>query len=93
MKFDELDIKILKENFDDDIINKLDTNNVTKILKYLNENNIYYAKDLFLSSLDLFLLPFEEFVKKFEELKNILGPNFADKLGDDSSLIELMYKN
>lgn len=93
MKIDELDIKILKENFDDDMINELDIDNTTKIFFYLIENNIYYAKDLFLESLDLFLRPFEEFVKKFEKLKNILGPDFADKLGDDSSLIELMYKD
>jgi len=60
--------------------------------KYLQENNVYYAKDLLLSSLDLFLLPAEEFINRFEKLKTRLGTDFVDKLGEDSSLIEIMYE-
>lgn len=93
MDFDEIDLKILKENFDDEIVNEMDIENVSKILKYLNDNNIYYAKDLLISSFDLFLLPVDEFIKQFEKLKNKLGVNFVEKLGEDSSLIELMYVN
>lgn len=91
MKLDELDIKILHENFDEEMISQIDSNNVSKIFVYLEDNGVYYAKDLFLSSLDLFLLDYEEFVKRFEKLKNKLGSNFVDRLGEDSSLIEYMY--
>ena len=93
MKFDEIDIKILKENFDEEMIEQINLENVSKILKYLNDNMVYYAKDLLLSSLDLFLLPVEQFIKKFENLKNKLGPNFVEKLGEDVSLIEIMYED
>ena len=67
MNLDELDIQVLKENFDEEIIKELDINNVAKIYKYLVDNGIYYAKDLLLESLDLFLLPKEEFITKFEK--------------------------
>ena len=70
--FDELDIKVLKENFDDSTIDKIDVDNVSNIFKYLYENWVYYAKDLFLSSLDLFLLDKNDFIKKFEYLKSKL---------------------
>lgn len=93
MNLDELDIKVLKENFDDEMIKCIDTLNVAKICKYLEENGIYYFKDLFLSSLDLFLLPYEEFIKKFEKLKEKLGYNYVKCLGEDSSLIEIMYED
>lgn len=93
MKFDEIDIKILKENFDEEMIEQINLENVSKILKYLNDNMVYYAKDLLLSSLDLFLLPVEQFIKKFGNLKNKLGPNFVEKLGEDVSLIEIMYED
>ena len=33
-EFNDLDIKILKENFDDDIINEIDIENVSKIFKH-----------------------------------------------------------
>lgn len=69
MNLDEIDIKILKENFDENLIKQIDSDNVLKILKYLENNGIYYAKDLFLTSLDLFLYPLDDFIRKFEILK------------------------
>lgn len=93
MMFDEIDKKVLKENFDEEMINKIDPDNVAKIFKYLLENNVYYAKDLLLSSLDLFLLPSVDFIKKFENLKVQLGSNYVEKLEEDASLIEIMYKD
>lgn len=92
MQLDSFDIKILKENFDDETIARIDVENVSKIFRYLQENDVYYVKDLLLSSLDLFLLPVEEFINKFEKLKTRLGTDFVDKLGEDSSLIEIMYE-
>ncbi len=92
MQLDSLDIKVLKENFSDEEIANIDALNISKIFRYLQENNVYYAKDLLLSSLDLFLLPVEEFINHFEKLKTILGTDFVDKLGEDSSLIEIMYE-
>lgn len=92
MNIDEIDIQVLKENFDEDLISQIDAENVAEITNYLLSNGIYYAKDLFLSSLDLFLLDKEEFIKKFEKLKQRLGDNFVDELAEDSSLIEIMYE-
>lgn len=63
MQLDSFDIKVLRENFDDEEIARIDTLNVSKIFRYLQENNVYYAKDLLLSSLDLFLLPVEDFIR------------------------------
>lgn len=87
----ENDIKILKENFDEDMIKELDMENVKIIIDYLLRNKVYYAKDLLLNSLDLFLLDSNIFIEKFENLKMKLGANYVDKLGKDMSLIELMY--
>lgn len=87
----ENDIKILKENFDEDMIKELDMENVKIIIDYLLKNKVYYAKDLLLNSLDLFLLDSNIFIEKFENLKMKLGSNYVDKLGEDMSLIELMY--
>ena len=92
MNLDEIDIKILKENFDENLINQIDSENVSKIFKYLEDNGIYYAKDLFLTSLDLFLYPLDDFIRKFEVLKDKLGEDYINKLGEDVSLIELMYE-
>ena len=92
MILDNIDIKILKENFDEELISQIDADNIAKIFNYLNNNGVYYAKDLLLNSLDLFLNPSDVFIKKFEHLKEVLGNDFVDKLGNDSSLIEIMYE-
>lgn len=91
-EINEIDIKILKENFDEELIKQIDLDNVSQIFSYLVSNGVYYAKDLFLNSLDLFLYPSEIFIKKFEHLKQVLGVEFVDKLGEDISLIEIMYE-
>ena len=93
LNLDEIDMKILRENFDEEMIQEMDEENIDKIIYYLEKNNVDYAKDLLISSLDLFLLPVEDFIKQFEKLKNELGRDFAEKLGEDSSLIEIMYKD
>lgn len=58
MILDELDKKILKENFSREIIKQITYINISKIFAYLNKNGVYYCKDLFLSSLELFLLSY-----------------------------------
>ena len=93
MILDEIDRKILKENFDNELIDKIDIDNTVRILKYLDGNGIYYSKDLLLKSLYLFLLPFDDFVRQFEKLKIRLGNDFVEKLGEDISLIEIMYED
>ncbi len=93
MELDEIDIKILRENFDDETISEIDSENVSKIMKYLKDNGVYYAKDLFITSLDLFLLPSDNFIDQFEKLKTKLGSNYVEELGEDTSLIELMYED
>ena len=93
MEFDEIDLKMLRENFADDEIFRLDSNNVASIIKYLEDNNVYYIKDLLINSLDLFFLSPDEFITRFEKLKARLGEDFVDKLGEDASLIEIMYED
>ena len=92
MQWDNIDIKILKENFDDELLSQLDEQNISKIYNYLINDGVYYAKDIFISQADLFLLEYELFVKKFEKLKEKLGKNYIDMLGEDCSLIDLMYQ-
>ena len=53
MNLDEIDIKILKENFDENLINQIDSENVSKIFKYLDSN--YWRKDKCWAFLNTFL--------------------------------------
>ena len=92
MQLDSIDIQLLENNYDEEMLKRLNNENVDKIYNYLINEGVYYAKDIFITNLDLFLLEYEEFVEKFEYLKKELGENFVDVLGEDASQIELMYK-
>ena len=93
MQLDNIDIKVLKENFDEEILSQLDEQNISKIYNYLINLGVYYAKDIFISQADLFLLDYDLFVEKFEKLKQKLGENYIDMLGEDCSLIDIMYED
>lgn len=93
MSLDEIDLKILLENFDKETIAKLNFNNLKNIMIYLHKNGIYYLKDLLISSFDLFLLPVDTFIKQFEKLKIKLGSDYVEKLASDEGLIDIMYED
>ena len=49
MNIDEMDIKVLKENFDQETIRKVDSKNTAEIINYLLDNGVYFAKDVLFS--------------------------------------------
>ena len=93
MSLDEIDLKILLENFDKETIARLDYNNLKNIMIYLHKNGIYYLKDLLISSFDLFLLQADIFIQQFEKLKLKLGRDYVEKLASDEGLIDIMYED
>lgn len=41
MILDEIDMQVLRENFDEETINEIEYYNVNRILDYLNQNGVY----------------------------------------------------
>ena len=92
LKLDNSDMMDLEEMYGSDLINKLDMDNVNKIYDYLINKGIYYAKDIFVERLELFLLDSSEFIDRFDSLIKNIGDNYVDIIGENSSLLEEMYK-
>ena len=90
---DEIDIEILNENYDQEILSKIDINNANKIYKYLIDNGIYFAKDIFLGMVDIFFVDYRIFVRKFDKLKLELGDNYIEQLERNPLLLEKIYTN
>lgn len=51
------------------------------------------CKGFVLLAFDLFLLPCEGFIKNFEGLKSRLGNDYVNKIGENFSLIDIMYED
>ena len=86
--FNEEEIKNIVDTFDEEIIKKVDIDNLFKIYKYLIDNGIYFARDLIVDYLDIFTLDYDEFVTRFEKLKSELGSNYVEILENDISKLE-----
>ena len=61
--------------------------NVSRIVKYLERNGVFYVTDLLVAYYNVFLIPYEEFVNRFESVKEELGEDYLDKIEKDTSLI------
>ena len=92
LELDKIDIDNIEEMYNRDIIHKLDMDNVNKIYSYLINKGIYYAKDMFIENLELFLLDSDVFIERFNDIIDNIGSNYVDVIGEDSSILENMYK-
>jgi hypothetical protein len=90
--FNNQDLENIINNFDLEVINKIDIDNTLLIYNYLLENGIYYANDILLGYIDLFFYHYQTFKKKFNKLVKYLGNNYLDKLENDIGLFELMHQ-
>lgn len=84
------DTKILRENFSDEQIVKLNTDNVNAIYNFLENEGVYFAKDIFLYYMNLFLYPIETFIDRFKKLEMENGDNYVEILAKDISLLSGM---
>ncbi len=89
---DEDSLTNIIETYDISLLNKLDTDNIRRIIEYLKDNNIDYIEDILSLYTDLLIMPAPEFIKKFEILKAKYNPNFINTLAYNLSLLESMWE-
>lgn len=87
----EEQIEEIIDTFEEEVLLKLDGDNIQKILSYLKEQKIYYMEDILVQYLDLFLMSYDEFVRKFEQLKAKYFANFVEYLAYHFDILEEIY--
>ena len=80
------------ETYDNELLLKLDTNNIINIINYLKRNNIDYIEDILSLYTDLFILDVNDFISKFENLKKRYGKNLCDNLAYKLDILESMWE-
>lgn len=88
---DEEAINNITITYDNELLLKLDTNNIVSIINYLKRNNIDYIEDILSLYTDLFILDVNDFIKRFEILKKRYGKNFCDNLAYKLDILESMW--
>ena len=89
---DEDSLNNIVETYDNELLLKLDTNNIINIINYLKRNNIDYIEDILSLYTDLFILDVNDFINRFEILKKRYGKNFCDNLAFKLDILESMWE-
>ncbi len=88
----EEEINEIINTYEPTILNKLKEKNFLNIINDLKQNQIDYIKDIVIYFLDLFLLDYRDFISKFEKIKEVLGANFKDIIGENINILESMIE-
>ena len=89
---DEDSLNNIVETYDNELLLKLDTNNIINIINYLKSNNIDYIEDILSYHTDLFILDVNDFISRFENLKKRYGKDFCDNLAYKLDILESMWE-
>lgn len=76
--------------YEDSIIRNLDSDNMAKIIYFLESKNIDYVSDIINDYLDIFMFDCEEFIDRFNKLSDKYD-NFIYLLNKDLGILENLY--
>ena len=86
-----IDIRQIKDKFEQSVFDNLDKENVHKILNFLFEKRCDFIEDIVSDYIDLFTFNYDEFVIKYNQLNEKYDGNFLKKASEDMNLLEEFY--
>lgn len=81
-------LDIIYSNYDEEYINGLDEENFIKIYNLFKKYNFYFINDIILNYLEIFEIDCDEVEDKLIKLKEKLGNNYVQIIGNDMSYLD-----
>ena len=81
-------LDIIYSNYDEDYINGLEEENFIKIYNLFKEHNFYFINDIILNYLEIFEMDYDDVEDKLIKLKEKLGNNYIQIIGNDMSYLD-----
>ncbi len=89
---DDFYFNLVINNYEEEYLNTLDEDNFIKIYQLFNDYNFYFINDIVLNYLEIFTMPSDLVKNKIETLKQRLGFNFVNIIGNNMKYLnELLY--
>jgi len=79
------------ENYSNNLLQNLETDNIKKIIQFLREKNCDYIEDILEDYLDLFAIDFDIFQTKFYNLNKKYNNSFLKLASENMNLLEEFY--
>lgn len=83
----DLYLDIIYSNYDEDYVNNLDEKKFIEIYNLFKEYNFYFINDIILNYLEIFEMDYDEVEDRLIELKEKLGNNYVQIIGNDMSYL------
>ena len=84
----DLYLDIIYSNYDEDYVNNLDEKNFIEIYNLFKKYNFYFINDIILNYLEIFEMDYDDVEEKIIDLKEKLGNNFVQIIGNDMSYLD-----
>jgi len=84
----KLYLDLIYSNYDERYINSLDENNFIKIYELLKQYNFYFINDIILNYLEIFEMEYDDVEEKLINLKEKLGNDFVNIIGNNMSYLD-----
>lgn len=85
---DDLRLKILYTNYNEDYLNSLEESSFEEIYTLLKEKGFYYTNDIILNYLELFTIDKKYVEKSLNEISSLIKENYVEYLGKNMSLFD-----
>lgn len=84
-----IDYQDIYNKFEENILGKINFDNMNKILTFLSNNNVKYLEDIVNNYIDIFIIDYEEFVNKYNELNIEYNNELYKKINDNIETLDL----
>ena len=88
----DLYFSLIIYNYDINYLNTLNEDNFIKINNLFKEYNFYFIEDIILNYLEIFSFEYNKVLKGIISLKETLGDNFVNIIGNDMKYLDTLYK-
>ena len=85
---DDLRLKILYTNYNEDYLNSLEESSFEEVYTLLKEKGFYYTNDIILNYLELFTIDKKHVEKSLNEISHLVKENYIEYLGKNMSLFD-----
>lgn len=85
---DDLRLKILYTNYNEDYLNSLEESSFKEVYTLLKEKGFYYIEDIILNYLELFTIDKKYVEKSLNEISSLIKDNYIEYLGKNMSLFD-----
>lgn len=81
------------EKYNLDVINKIDEENMIKIIKFLEQEKCLFIKDILEDYIDIFTINFNEFIDKYNKLNIKYNNDYLKLASEDMNKLEELFYN